>query len=136
MGQDKSEIPKQYDFYGGATLSVDKQDTNKGPADNSVAEWLSGEAKVKLQEALRKLDLDSIKISGKHLITFTLDELQLEKKKVKNELKSYDLQFARNFNRPPSRHEKEPMRHIYMYYKKLKQAIAKQQTIGASSMGN
>lgn len=48
MGQDKSEIPKQYDFYGGSTLSVDRQDTNKGPADNSVAEWLSGEAKVKL----------------------------------------------------------------------------------------
>lgn len=126
MGQDKSEIPKQYDFYGGSTLAAEKQEGMKGTVDNSVTEWLQSEAKVKLQEAYKKLDLDNIKISGKHLITFTLEELQSEKKKVKNELKAYDLQFARSFNRPPSRHEKEPMRHIYMYYKKLKQAIAKQ----------
>lgn len=65
-----------------------------------------------------------------------MDELQLEKKKVKNELKAYDIQFQRQFSRPPNRHEKEPMRHIYMYYKKLKQAITKNQTIGSSSMGN
>lgn len=48
-----------------------------------------------------------------------------EKKKVKNELKYYDQAFMSRFSRQPSRTEKEPMRMIYMYYKKLKQYITK-----------
>lgn len=125
MGQDKSEIPKQFDFYGGSS-AAERQEGQRGTADSSVSEWLQSDAKARLQEAYRKLDLDNIKISGKHLITLTLEELQGEKKKVKNELKAYDIHFAKTFSRPPNRHEKEPMRHIYMYYKKLKQAISKQ----------
>lgn len=48
-----------------------------------------------------------------------------EKKRVKNELKVYDQAFQSKFNRIPSRSEKEPMRNLYMYYKRLKQAIVK-----------
>jgi len=87
------------------------------------------------------LNLDSTKINGKHLLSYTGDELQLEKKKVKNELKGYDQAFLNRFQRVPSRSEKEPMRHLYMYYKRLKQAISKQATLGgingqrSSSMG-
>ena len=62
-----------------------------------------------------------------------MEELQQEKKKVKNELKQYDQAFLNKFIRLPNRHEKEPMRHIYMYYKKLKQAIVKNQTIGGAT---
>jgi hypothetical protein len=49
--------------------------------------------------------------------------MQLEKKKVKNELKSYDLAFQLKFNKIPGRKEKEPMRNIYLYYKRLKEYI-------------
>jgi hypothetical protein len=49
-----------------------------------------------------------------------LDELQNEKKKVKNELKVYDQDFINKFKRAPNRSEKEPMRNLYMYYKRLK----------------
>ena len=46
---------------------------------------------------------------------------------MKNELKYYDQAFANRFQRIPNRNEKEPMRQIYMYYKKLKQYITKAQ---------
>lgn len=65
-------------------------------------------------------------------MTYSLEELNLEKKKVKNELKQYDQSFLNKFNRLPNRPEKEPMRNIYMYYKRLKQAITKTQAIGGT----
>jgi hypothetical protein len=51
----------------------------------------------------------------------------MEKRKVKKELKNYDQGFTSQFGRLPTREEKEPMRPLYMFYKKLKQAISKKQ---------
>ena len=62
-----------------------------------------------------------------------MDELQNEKKKVKNELKYYDQAFSQRFNRLPNRTEKEPMRQIYMYYKRLKQYIQRAAQIGGAA---
>ena len=56
-----------------------------------------------------------------------------EKKKVKNELKIYDQSFQSKFKRVPSRAEKEPMRNLYMYYKRLKQCISRKQARGGDS---
>jgi hypothetical protein len=53
------------------------------------------------------------------------EELNKEKKAVKNELKVYDMEFVKRFGKPPSRVEKEPMRNLYMYYKRLKQYITR-----------
>ncbi len=78
------------------------------------------EAKIKYQSACSKLGLDAPKIQGKHLSSFSLEDLMREKKKVKNELKVYDQSFQNKFKRAPSRAEKEPMRNLYMYYKRLK----------------
>jgi len=49
--------------------------------------------------------------------------LNNEKKRVKSELKLYDQAFISRFGRMPSRVEKEPMRNLYMYYKRIKIAI-------------
>lgn len=49
--------------------------------------------------------------------------MQEEKKRVKNELKRYDTSFNNEYKRFPDRKEKEPMRPLYLYYKRLKQAI-------------
>jgi hypothetical protein len=41
------------------------------------------------------------------------------------------------FNRVPSRNEKEPMRNLYLYYKRLKQFISKKEALlqgGGSNM--
>ena len=83
------------------------------------------DAKQKYHHACQKLNLDSAKIQGKHLNQFSNTELMSEKKKVKNELKVYDQAFLNKFKRLPSRVEKEPMRNLYMYYKRLKQYITK-----------
>ena len=91
------------------------------------------EAKLKYQAACGKLGLDNQKIQGKHLSTFSMDDLMREKKKVKNELKIYDQAFQSKFKRAPSRAEKEPMRNLYMYYKRLKQCISKKQSRGGGS---
>jgi hypothetical protein len=48
------------------------------------------EAKQKYLQAIQKLGLDNSKIQGKHLSGFSIDDLNNEKRKVKNELKVYD----------------------------------------------
>ena len=63
------------------------------------AEWLATEAKARLDQAMLKLDLDAQKIAGKGLLSMNIDELSLEKKKVKNELKIYDTNFMQMFSR-------------------------------------
>jgi hypothetical protein len=62
-------------------------------------------------------------------VSYSLDDLQNEKKRVKNELKVYDQEFINRFKRAPTRSEKEPMRNLYMYYKRLKQYIEKREKI-------
>lgn len=44
-------------------------------ADSPVAQWLMHEAKQRLGEAMGKLGLDSQKINGKHLASYSMDEL-------------------------------------------------------------
>ena len=53
------------------------------------------------------------------------NDLNEEKKRVKNELKRYDNCFNAEYKRYPDRREKEPMRPLYLYYKRLKQAISR-----------
>ncbi|KAF4729700.1 hypothetical protein FOZ63_001341 [Perkinsus olseni] len=50
-------------------------------------------------------------------------QLMHEKRRVKQELKSYDVAFTAIHGRPPGRADKEPMRPLYTYYRGLKQAI-------------
>ncbi len=59
-------------------------------SENPLSAWLMVEAKIKYQQACSKLNLDNQKIQGKHLSSFSNDDLAREKKKVKNELKIYD----------------------------------------------
>lgn len=55
-----------------------------------LSSWIKIESSKKYEESLTKLGLDSSKIQGKHLVSYSLDQLQNEKKRVKNELKVYD----------------------------------------------
>ncbi len=50
----------------------------------------------------------------------TTEQLNKEKKRVKEELKFYDETFQNYFNLQPNRNQKEPMRPLYVYYKGLK----------------
>jgi hypothetical protein len=83
---------------------------------------------TKLAEALNRLRLDHNSASGRELPSKSYEALSVEKKKVKNELKLYDTSFRDKFLRLPKREEKEPMRPLYMYYKRLKQALTRRAT--------
>lgn len=97
--------------------------TNLPPPNSS--DWVRVEGRQKLEMALRRLRIDINTTNGRELGNKTTDELHAEKKRVKNELKTYDTTFKSLFGRLPKREEKEPMRPLYMYYKKIKQAISK-----------
>lgn len=90
---------------------------------------------LKLEDALRRLNLDDQRIRSKNLVNFGLDFLLSEKSKVKAELKKYDNDFLDMFHRPPNRSEKEVMRPLYMYYKNLKNSIDFKQNTEKSSGG-
>ena len=92
------------------------------------------DAKSRYSQACGKLGLDSQKVQGRHLTNYSFEDLSNEKKRVKNELKLYDQEFIKRFGRPPSRVEKEPMRNLYMYYKRLKQYLSRRQGQAARSV--
>jgi FtsZ-binding cell division protein ZapB len=94
------------------------------PPPNS-SDWVKVEGKQKLEQSLRKLKLDYMATNGRDLGSKSYEDLVTEKKKVKNELKNYDNNFKNLFGRVPRREEKEPMRPLYVYYKKLKISLTK-----------
>ena len=59
-----------------------------------------------------------------------IDELNRLKRHVKNELKRYDQTFVSLFYCQPSKSDKEPLRPLYMFYKRLKQLITKKEQGG------
>jgi hypothetical protein len=80
-----------------------------------------------LQQALTRLRLDlsaSQRIRG-------VSEAKAEKSRVKQELKRYDTEFKKQFSRVPCRVDKEPVRPLYLHYKRLKAFVA-QPTNGAN----
>jgi hypothetical protein len=53
-----------------------------------------------------------------------LSELQAKKRDLKQQLKQYDMNFARRHGRMPVKAEKEPIRHLYEAYNTLKNQIS------------
>lgn len=53
----------------------------------------------------------------------SLPELQARKRELKQQLKQYDMSFARRHGRMPVKAEKEPIRHLYERYNALKSQI-------------
>jgi len=63
-----------------------------------------------------------------------LPELQARKRELKQQLKQYDMSFARRHGRMPVKAEKEPIRHLYERYNALKSHItAMEQDSGRSA---
>jgi len=57
------------------------------------------------------------------LSNLSLTELQAQKRELKQQLKQYDMSFARRNGRMPVKAEKEPIRHLYERYNALKALI-------------
>jgi hypothetical protein len=54
-----------------------------------------------------------------------IEDLSRMKRTIKNELKEYDNSFKNETGRDPSRADKEPMRLLYTFYRKLRDIIVK-----------
>ena len=65
----------------------------------------------------------SVASSSSELAGFSLSELQARKRELKQQLKQYDMNFARKHGRMPVKAEKEPIRHLYEDYNALKSQI-------------
>ena len=98
--------------------------------------WIKTIGKKKFEDSLKKLNLDEKKINSKFLQNFSLQNLLIEKAKVKNELKKYDNDFKKVFKQMPSRNEKEIMKPLYIYYKTIKNNIEKKKNASVSNTVN
>lgn len=87
--------------------------------------WITTIGKKKFEESMNSLNLTMQKIKSKFYVSMTIDQLLSEKAKVKSKLKEYDACYEGIFNKLPSRHEKEVMKPLYIYYRSLKNAIEK-----------
>ena len=59
-------------------------------------------------------------LRGVSISNLSIEDLNKLKRAVKNDLKRYDQNFVSHFYRQPNKQDKEPLRPLYMYYKKLK----------------
>lgn len=62
-----------------------------------------------------------------------LPDLQAHKRDLKQQLKQYDMTFARRHGRMPVKAEKEPIRHLYEQYNALKSEITSMEQEGRQS---
>jgi len=86
--------------------------------------WSFEEGRQRLHESLARLDLPEDALAHRELHASSRHDLASEKRRVKQELKRYDTEFKRQFRRLPMHNEKEPMRPLYTYYRRLKAALA------------
>lgn len=87
--------------------------------------WITTIGKKKFEESMNSLNVTLQKIKSKFYISMTIEQLLAEKAKVKLKLKEYDACYEKIFNKLPTRHEKEVMKPLYIYYRSLKNAIEK-----------
>jgi len=88
-----------------------------------VATWSGEEGRQRLTVALDRLGLKLADITG-NADRMGRQDPSNEKSRVKQELKRFDTEFQKQFSRPPSHSEKEPMRPLYVYYRRLKTVIS------------
>lgn len=82
-----------------------------------------------MEETTKRLMIDTHKYTYKDTVisNLSIDDLNKLKRHVKNELKRYDQHFVSLFYCQPSKGDKEPLRPLYMFYKKLKQLITRKE---------
>lgn len=89
-----------------------------GGAEGKVSTWSQDDARQRLQSAFARLGIQDV--AKTNVDKMGSNELMREKNRVKQELKRYDAEFQKQFSRLPTHTEKESMRPLYVYYRKLK----------------
>ena len=76
--QSKTNNSKGSKTKKGITTEIESEESCQNPD-----EWLQKEAPKLFEETLKQLGIDNSKIQGKHLISYSLDQLQSERNRVK-----------------------------------------------------
>lgn len=97
--------------------------------------WSNEEGRGMLREALNRLDLREDHVAHPDVNRMGRHELSSEKRRVKQELKRYDAEFRRQLMRLPTHSEKEPMRPLYVYYRRLKNMLSQAEQSSRSGGG-
>ncbi len=88
---------------------VAEEEAKMIPNSMTLNHWITVEGPRRLTESLGKLRLTRDQCSNEDFSSYSNDELNSEKRNVKNELKHYDSAFIQLFQKQPARSEKEPM---------------------------
>jgi len=91
--------------------------------EGPTTSWTPEESKQRLRDSLNRLGLREDSVAQLDLSRMSRHDLSTEKRRVKHELKRFDSDFRRCFRRLPSHVEKEPMRPLYVHYRRLKTMI-------------
>ena len=70
---------------------------NSQNSNTNYDNWKNFESKKRMEEALRRLNVDEQRCKNKNLVNFGIDYLMAEKNKVKSELKRFDNDFFELF---------------------------------------
>eukprot|EP00933_Yihiella_yeosuensis_P037450 TRINITY_DN3138_c2_g2_i1.p1 TRINITY_DN3138_c2_g2~~TRINITY_DN3138_c2_g2_i1.p1 ORF type:complete len:282 (+),score=60.40 TRINITY_DN3138_c2_g2_i1:35-847(+) len=98
-----------------------------------ILAWSLEERKKRLKMALTRLGLAEETNQTARVTNMSRSELSNEKKRVKQELKKYDTDWRKQFKLLPTHSQKEIMRPLYVYYRKVKHAIAEKERGGDGS---
>jgi len=107
-------------------LSKDDDGSNyqADAAGGGVSTWSSDDGRRRLLLALQRLNLQEDHVAHANLDRMGRHEFAAEKRRVKQELKRYDSDFQRRVGRLPAHAEKEPMRPLYVYYRRRKTLLS------------
>jgi len=93
------------------------------PSDQVACYSAPHAAGSELSEALQRLGISENEAKYSNLSWMTKQELLVEKGRVREELERFDNEFYERCARQPSTEEKQPMRVLYLYYGRLKEAL-------------
>ncbi|GKZ00324.1 hypothetical protein MPSEU_000985300 [Mayamaea pseudoterrestris] len=108
-----------------------RSSSDRGDASPTMSATPSGPTSP--SELARTSSLTSISSNTPDFEGLELPELQGHKRDLKQQLKQYDMNFARRHGRMPVKAEKEPIRHLYEAYNLLKSKITLMESEGRHS---
>ena len=82
-----------------------------------------------------RVPISNLTFGGVHINDLPLQDLHARKRELKQQLKQYDMNFAKIHGRMPVKAEKEPIRHLYESYNALKARITYLEREGAVVSG-
>lgn len=82
-----------------------------------------------------RVPISNLTFGGVHMNDLPLQDLQARKRELKQQLKQYDMNFAKIHGRMPVKAEKEPIRHLYESYNALKARITYLEREGINPSG-